>query len=52
MKKDLRNMFRWALRRALHQYPDETISLGTLKFLIEDVWNDMVKYGEIELRNE
>lgn len=47
MKKDLRNMFRWSLRRAFSEHPEETISLNTVKFLVEDVWKDMVKYGEI-----
>lgn len=45
-------MFRWAINKAFDGHPNVVTSMGELKFIIEDVWNDMVKDGEIHLRDD
>lgn len=50
IKQNAYKMFKWALRKIIEEIGnDKTISLGELKFILSDVWKDMVEDGEIHI---
>lgn len=51
-KNAFRNMMAWAIRKIMEKYPEEIFSLGELRKLLDEVWDDLVEAGEIVLQNE
>ena len=49
MRNELYKMFRWVIRKYFEECPDGVISCGELKCIIQDVWDNMVKDGEIQI---
>lgn len=52
MRNELYKMFRWVINKYFEKNPDGVISCGELKWILQDVWNNMVKDGEIHLIDE
>ena len=48
MKKDLYNMFKWTLSTAFDKHPTTKISLRELEKILDDVWYDMDRDGDIK----
>lgn len=49
MRNELYRMFRWVIRKFFEKNPEGKISCGELKSIIQEVWDNMVKDGEIEI---